>query len=186
MKINFKIKLLVCMFIPVFILFSMTVTPLLTLYNGKEIYIKAHAYSSSDSFRGKNLAIEYSISHLDKSKFVPDLLTKKYKNNNIVNGYAVLKKNSEFYEVAYITLKKPNSDLYLKCFFNPYTEEDSNGNIGSRVYVNYNLDKYFLSEKQVLTPNEQSKYESEINWNYLAKIKIYRGYALLEDVILKK
>jgi hypothetical protein len=186
MRINFKTKLLICMLIPVVILLSMTVTPLLTLYNGTEIYIKANAYTSSDSFRGKNLSIEYSINHLDKSKFTPDLLNKEYKNYNAINGYAVLKKNGEFYEVDYITLKKPTSNLYLKCFFSLYHEEDPNDKIDSRVYVNYNLDKYFSSEKEGLTPNQQPKYENEINWNYLAKIKIYKGYALLEDVILKK
>jgi len=186
MKINFKTKLLICMLIPVVILISMTITPLLTLYNGTEIYIKANAYNSSDSFRGKNLSIEYSINHLDKSKFPPGILTKQYKNNNVINAYAVLKKNGEFYEVDYITLKKPTSNLYLKCFFNPYNEEYPNDKIASRVYVNYNLDKYFVSEKEGLTLTEQQKYESEINWAYLAKLKIYKGYALLEDINLKK
>lgn len=186
MKINFKIKLLICMLIPVVILLSMTVTPLLTLYKGTEIFIKANAYNSSDSFRGKNLSIEYSINHLDRSKFPPDLLIKQYKNNNIINAYAVLKKNGEFYEVDYITLKKPTSNLYLKCFFYPYNVEEQNGKIESKVYVNYNLDKYFLSEKEGLTTTEQSKYKSETNWDYLAKLKIYRGYALLENVSLKK
>lgn len=186
MKVNFKTKFLLSMIIPVVILLSMTVTPLLTLYNGTEIYIKANAYNSSDSFRGKNLSIEYSINHLDKSKFAPDLLTKEYKNNNTVNAYAVLKKNGEFYEVDYITLKKPSSDLYLKCFFNAYTEEDPYGKVDPSVYVNYNLDKYFLSQKEILSSTEERKYESQINWNYLARIKIYRGYALLEDVVLKK
>lgn len=186
MKVNFKTKLLICILIPVIILLSMTVTPLLTLYKGTEIFIKANAYNSSDSFRGKNLSIEYSINHLDRSKLAPDLLTKQYKNNNVINAYAVLKKNGEFYEVDYITLKKPTSNLYLKCFFNPYNVEDENDKIESRIYVNYNLDKYFLSEKEGLAATERQKNESEINWSYLAKLKIYRGYALLEDVSLKK
>lgn len=186
MKINFKTKLLICMVIPVVILLSMTVTPLLTLYKGTEVYIKANAYSSSDSFRGKNLSIEYSINHLDKSKFSTEILNKEYKNYNPMNGYAVLKKNGDFYDVDYITLKKPTSGLYLKCFFTLYYEDEPNDKIDPRVYVNYNLDKYFSSEKEGLTPTHEFKYESEMTWNYLAKIKIYKGYALLQDVILKK
>jgi hypothetical protein len=186
MKINFKIKLVICMLIPVVILLSMTVTPLLTLYNGTEIYIKSNAYNSSDSFRGKNLSIEYSINHLDISKFPQSLLAEQYKNNNVINAYAVLKKNGEFYEVDYITLKKPTSNLYLKCFFSPYYPTNPNEGTNSKVYVNYNLDKYFLSEKQGLILSQQPKYENEITWNYSAKLKIYKGYALLTDVILKK
>jgi hypothetical protein len=186
MKISLKTKLLICMIIPVVILLSMTITPLLTLYKGTEIYIKANAYNSSDSFRGKNLSIEYSINHLDRSKFPPNLLTKQYKNNNVINAYAVLKKNGEFYEVDYITLKRPNSDLYLNCFFRPYYTEDLGDKLDSKIYVNYNLDKYFLSEKDKAAPNEELKYENQINWNYSAKLKIYKGYAILIDVVLKK
>lgn len=185
-EIKFKTKLLICMIIPVVILLSMTVTPLLTLYNGTDIYIKANAYNSSDSFRGKNLSIEYSINHLDISKLPPSILTKQYKNNKVIYAYAVLKKNGEFYDVDYVTLKKPISNLYLKCSFNPYYEPDSSGTTNSKVYVNYNLDKYFLSENEGLVQNQQPTYENEIKWNYVAKLKVYKGYALLTDLIFKK
>lgn len=186
MKVNFKNKFLICMLIPVVILLSMTIIPLLTLYNGVEIYIKANAYSSSDSFRGKNLSVEYNINNLDISKLPPSLLTTEEKDKKITNAYAVLKKNDEFYDVDYITLKKPTSQLYLKCFVHPYYESEPKDKNNSKIYVNYNLDKYFLSENKDLVKNEYPNYQKEIKWDYAAKIKIYRGYALLTDLILKK
>lgn len=184
-SINLKQKFLICTFIPILILFSMTILPIMTLWKGEEIYLEVNAVNSSESFRGRGLYLNYKISQIEGSRIPASIKTEKNENNRI-QAYAVLKGNGKIYDVDYISKERPLGKRYLKCTLsiagNDQFTNDTSG------YARYNLDNFFttnmISEEnyEQFDKSPNSKPES-IKWNYLAKIKIYNGYVLLEDVV---
>lgn len=184
-SINLKQKFLICTLIPILILFSMTILPIMTLWKGEEIYLEVNAVNSSESFRGRGLYLNYKISQIEGSRIPASIKTEKNENNRI-QAYAVLKSNGKIYDVDYISKERPLGKRYLKCTLsiagNDQFTNDTSG------YARYNLDNFFttnmISEEnyEQFDKSPNSKPES-IKWNYLAKIKIYNGYVLLEDVV---
>ncbi len=179
-------KYIIVSILPIIILFSMTVLPLLTYFNGQEVFIETKPVDPRDVFRGDYVYLEYKINEIDMNK-VPDELKdktgyvkEKYRNKQV---YVVLKKHNAYYDVDYITLKKPKDKLYLKAKYN-YTitnwEGVQNNNQKEKIMgirVDYNLDKYFVPENTGKQLEEKSR-KGELQ----AKIKVYKGYALLVDI----
>ncbi|GIM27992.1 hypothetical protein CPJCM30710_06580 [Clostridium polyendosporum] len=186
-ELNIKRKFLIVTLIPVIILLCMTILPLLTLYKGTEVSILANAYHSSDSFRGKNLYLEYKISNVTVDKLPDSIKTlNKNSNNRPINAYAVLKKSGDIYDLDYISIEKPKTELYLKCRVLPYFDESIDGFKKEDVYITYTLDRFFTSNenKSLNSYPENIEYNNN-QWLYTAKIKIYNGYAILSDVQLR-
>lgn len=194
-KINIKLKFVIVSIIPAVILISMTVLPIITLYKGTEINVLVNAYYSSDSIRGKNLYIDYKFENVPYDK-LPDSIKSLDKNSsfNRVDGYVVLKQDGDAYDLDYVSIEKPKDKLYLKCSIMPYYKGDlydtdyakddniDNHSIGAD--INCNLDRFFISEDVITKEMDKSKNNTE-QWSYTAKIKIYNGYGILEDVKLK-
>lgn len=184
-NINLKQKFLICTLIPILILFSMTILPIMTLWKGDEIYLEVNAVNSSESFRGRILYLNYKISQIDGSR-IPASIRAEKSENNMIQAYAVLKSTGKIYDIDYISEDRPLGKKYLKCTLSiagdgQFTNDTSG-------YARYNLDNFFttnmISEEnyEQFDKSPNSKQES-IKWNYLAKIKIYNGYSLLEDVV---
>lgn len=184
-SINLKQKFLICTLIPILILFSMTILPIMTLWKGEEIYLEVNAVNSSESFRGRGLYLNYKISQIEGSRIPASIKTEKNENNRI-QAYAVLKSTGKIYDVDYISKERPLGKRYLKCTLSIAGNDQSTNDISG--YARYNLDNFFttnmISEEnyEQFDKSPDAKPES-IKWNYLAKIKIYNGYALLEDVV---
>lgn len=184
-SISLKQRFLICTLIPILILFSMTILPIMTLSKGDEIYLQVNAVNSSESFRGTGLYLNYKISNIDGSK-IPDSIRSEKNENNMIQAYAVLKSTGKIYDIDYITKDRPYGKKYLKCTLSiAHNEQVMNDTTG---YARYNLDNFFTTNKiseenyEQFDKSPDAKPES-IKWNYLAKIKIYNGYALLEDVV---
>lgn len=185
-ELNIKTKFLIITVMPVIILLCMTILPLLALYRGTEVSILANAHYSSDSFRGKNLYLEYRISNVNADKLPYAMRTlNKDSNDRPINAYAVLKKSGDIYDLDYISIEKPKTKLYLKCRVFPYYDESTDGYKKDSVYITYTLDRFFISENKSLNPYPQNIEYNNNQWLYTAKIKIYNGYAILTDVKLK-
>lgn len=185
-KLNIKIKFLIVILIPIIILLSMTVLPLLTLYKGTEVGILANAHYSSDSFRGKNLYLEYKISNVNADKVPNSIKTlAKESCDKPINAYAVLEKSGDVYDLDYLSLEKPKTELYLKCQVPPYYDEKMWDSNKEPIYIIYTLDRFFVTENKFLSDDLKNAEYNSNNWLYTAKIKIYNGYAILTDVQLK-
>lgn len=185
-ELNIKIKFLIVVLIPIIILLSMTILPLLTLYKGTEVAILANAHYSSDSFRGENLYLEYKISTVNADKVPNSIKTlAKESYDKPINAYAVLKKSGDVYDLDYLSLEKPKTELYLKCQVPPYYDEKMWDSNKEPIYITYTLDRFFVTENKFLSDDLKNAEYNSNNWLYTAKIKIYNGYAILTDVQLK-
>ncbi|WP_027625928.1 GDYXXLXY domain-containing protein [Clostridium lundense] len=187
-------KYLLTSLIPLCILIFMCIPPLITQKYGKTIELESRITPGKDTFRGKVLYLDYKISSIKKDKLDFTLVekAKKFKGEQI-DAYAILTQVGSFYDVSHITMERPKSDeVYLKCqvpiyiFKSDYISSEEKIDI---IYINYPLDRYFTSSKVVI----ESDYYKNIdknpspmeNYNYIVKLKIYRGSAQVVDVVKK-
>lgn len=189
-------KYLIAIAIPVIILLGMTIVPMLTVISGQEILLKTRPVDPTDIFRGDYVNLAYEIDEVSIDKFPEEVKNAKrsrpgydmksdyeyeyYDFSNVRNKkmYATLKPVGEYYEVDKVTFEKPNGGIYLKCTFPDYfytpVLRDSKA---LTLRVNYSMDKYFIPENTGAQLEEASR-KGEL----AAKVKVYKGYAILESV----
>jgi uncharacterized membrane-anchored protein len=176
-------KYVIAVILPLIILISMTINPLITYYRGQEITIETRPYDPRDVFRGDHVVLNYKINEIDINKVPVEF--KQEVDYNKLRGkklYTVLKKSGNYYEVDYATFEKPKDKLYLNCKYeysvwdDEFKSETSIPKIKA-ITVSYNLDKYFVPE------NTGKELEELSAKGYLtAKVKVWNGYAYLVDI----
>lgn len=161
MKINKRILVLLS---PILILILLTFKPLLTSLIGDEILLKTKPFDPKDILRGDYIYLNYEIEEIDKEKFID---IKSDYNGNV---FVVLKKNEKFYDVDYVTKNKPKEKLFLRA--------NVKYNIGDKIFVNYNLNRFYIEE------NTGSEYdELSRSGNLAVKIVINNGHGIIKQII---
>jgi len=175
---------LIAMVIPVIILVGMAVQPVLTLFFGQEILLETRPFDPRDIFRGDYVNLSYVIEEVPLGKFPSELLNltetsdqiNNYKRNQKV--YGVLKEENGYMIVDYISLEKPQDEIYIKGKLPSYyvfLYRDKNTN--NPVFVNFGLDKYFVPENTG-TKLEEAARQGKI----AARVKVLNGYAILVGI----
>jgi len=168
------------------VILSMTIQPMLANSMGTEIVIKTKPFDPRDVFRGDYVMLYYDINEIPNEKLKEDILSYKstkdeynpYEDLRGKDIYVILKKNGNYYELDKATLKKPKEGIYLKAKFNYNLFSQSEGSKVTGIVVNYRLDKYFVPEN---TGKELE--EKALKGEVLAKIKVYKGYGLLTELV---
>lgn len=179
------VRYLVSFLILFLILISMTVEPVITNILGEEIFIKTKPIDPRDLFRGDYVQLNYEINDIDLEKLDEEIvkLKDKQEENSFrdLRGkklYVSLKKNGKFYEVDKVTLKKPEEGIFLKGKYEyPLWDNNFQPKL-TGIRIDYTLDKYFIPEN---TGNELE--EKARNGQVFAKIKVYKGYSFLKEVV---
>lgn len=191
---NRRKKYLLISLIPLFILIFMCIPPLITQKYGKIIELESRVNPGKDTFRGKVLYLDYKISSVKKDKLDSSLQKKAERfNGNQIEAYAILSQTGAYYDVLRITTEKPKSDeLYLKCQVPTYIFQSNYVGPDEKidaVFINYPLDKYFTSSKIIIESDYYKNMEKDSkimeNYNYIVKLKLYKGSAQIVDVIKK-
>lgn len=170
-------KFLIAVSIPVIILLSMTVFPLISYFFGEEILLETEPYDPRDIFRGDHVILNYKINNINIDK-LPGEVKKDYKKYRNKKAYAVLKKTGTYYDVDYISIEKPKDGIFLSCklpryySFNPYLPDTE-----KIVRVYYNLDKFFVPENTGSVLEDMSR-----KGQLIARVRVYNGYPLLTNV----
>ncbi len=175
-------KLLLCAGIPLFILVSLTITPLLTLAFGQEIMIKTRPVDPRDVFRGDHVVLSYDINEItiDKAPAV-------FKDEDQWQGlyrkslYVVLKKEGDYYTVDSAVFDKPKEGIYLKAYYqSPVWDQGAvyqgDQNI-TGIQVTYNLDQFFVPENTGMSLELLSQ-RGQLN----AWVKVWNGYSTLVEI----
>lgn len=181
-----KFRYLAAFIAMVVILLSMTIQPMLTKSMGKEIMIKTKPLDPTDVFRGDYVILNYEINEIPDEKLGEDILAYRsnkdeynpYEDLRGKNIYVTLKKNGDYYEVDKATLYKPKEDIYLKAKYYHSLFLQNMSNKASGIVVNYRLDNYYIPENTGKELEEKSS-KGEL----LAKIKVYKGYGLLTEIV---
>lgn len=187
-----KMKFVYSFLLPIAILISMTVIPISAKLVGDEVIVETVPYDPRDVFRGDYVALSYKINEVEIEKLPDEIKNErdieeleKYRNRTV---YAVLKKEGPFHVVDRVSLERPKSGVYLKSKIrNVYVleyrieqtaaEKDEGRFAYDTVFLRYNMDRYFVPENMGKDLEDMSR-----EGTLAARVKVYRGYALLEDI----
>ncbi len=175
-------------YILIFVIFTLLLTsmmakPVLTLFLGQEIQIKVKAYDPRDIFRGDYIQLAFEIDEISVDKLDSDIrqLSESNLEKNLYNKelYVLVTQQGTYYEVDKVTLKTPKEGLYLKTKF-LYAQRHENNEV-TGIIVEYPLDKYFVPE------NTGKELEEKVQkGEAYATIKVFKGYAVLEEILMEK
>ncbi|OEF99934.1 hypothetical protein BHF71_07280 [Vulcanibacillus modesticaldus] len=158
----------------------MSFLPVMTYLYGIDILLTTQPLDPRDLFRGDYVSLRFTINEVDRSLF-PDELKfeptfEEYRNKDL---YAILTKKGEYYVVDRLSFTKPQHPYYLKAKVNLYAP--LNEEYLRTVYVNYQIDRYFVPERTGKDLEELAR-----KGQLVARVKIWRGYPLLISVFPKK
>lgn len=172
--------------VPLLILLGMTVTPLMTIFYGKEIQLATEPVDPRDLFRGDYVTLRYMAESVSPAIVDEEVFDhfKQFEDSTMlspsINVYSVLEKTENgTYDVVKVVMKKPSSGLYLKgkIEYQWYATE--------RIDINYNLDKYFVPEntgKELEDAIQTTSEDDDELTNVVSVIKVRNGHAILIDV----
>jgi len=167
-------QLLLACLVPVLILLSMCVTPVYTLFNGKEIILQTMPVDPSDLFRGDYVTLRYEAEEVPKRLVEKDVVEKRQDGWGELEVYVLLEEKSGIYIPAKVTLEEPDKGIYLKGKLNYIDKNNEGQEIAS---IGYSLDKYYLEDN---TGKDWEKASTQ--GKILAKIKVNNGYGILTNI----
>ncbi len=184
-------KYLIAFIIPLSLLLSIMVKPLMTTAFGEEIKIKTIPNDPRDIFRGDFVRLDYEISEISlnnlgldiKELELKDEIYDKYDELRNRELYVILEKQGEYYSVKEVTTEIPKEDIYLIArysytLYNDTMPREDKGNPQiTGIKVNYSLDKYYVPEN-----TGENLEKKAADGSLIATIKIYRGYAFLQNI----
>jgi len=169
---------LISLFVPVLLLLSMTIKPLITIYYGETIRLQTVPVDPSHLFYGDYVDLEFEAENIPID-VVEKSLQKKLEDNTYgispqddLSVYIHLDYNqeSDTHQVTNLTTDKPNSGTYIKGFLNPYIQEDT-------ARVSIPIEQYYLEDNTGLELEDKAR-----NGEIIATIKVHKGYAILRNV----
>lgn len=173
--------LILASLIPILILIGMTVTPLYTLYNGKEITLATIPVDPSDPFRGDYVSLRFEAEEVPLKLVEKEILDRRDRLSG-TRVYVSLTEVDGIYKPTMVTLDKPEKGIYIKGNFqytgrawDPVTQKETE----EVAFIEYSLDKYFVEDNTGLEWERAS-----MNGDIIAKVKVFNGYAYLLDIEL--
>ena len=165
-KNELRAFILVCV-LPLVILLSLTIMPMLTIMFGTEIRLATQPFDPRDVFRGDHVMLSYQIDELPAC--IADDSFKSYSANGGETLYVTLQNENGVYEPVLLSASRPAGQLYIKGKF----QHASYGTIN----MSYGLDQYFVKENTGTELEELSR-----QGKLTARVKVWNGYAYLVGV----
>lgn len=169
---------LISLAVPVLLLLSMTIKPLITIYYGETVRLQTVPVDPSHLFYGDYVDLEFEAENIpvqvaEKSlqKKLDEYMDGSFPQNDL-SVYIHLAYNHETntHKVTNLTEDKPDTGTYIKGILNAYIHEDT-------VRVSIPIEQYYLEDNTGLELEEKAR-KGEI----IATIKVHKGYAILRNV----
>ena len=169
---------LISLVIPILLLLSMTIKPLITIYYGETVRLQTVPVDPSHLFYGDYVDLEFEAENIPID-IVEKSLRKKLEDN-VSGGYSqneltvfihlAFNDETNTHKVTNLTMDKPNSGTYIKGVLNPYIYEDT-------ARVSIPIEQYYLEDNTGLELEDKAR-----NGEIIATIKVHKGYAILRNV----
>jgi hypothetical protein len=162
--------------IPVVVLLSMTLQPLLVLAFGDKIALQIVSHDLSDSFYGDDIQLKFAIEEVVPS-LLDEELTSKVKNapwDQRFPVYVSLKPQGSLYVIEQVSAKRPQAGIYLagKIHAKPFTTD---GKEGDRYLIDYPFAHFYVEKGKGLGKNSAKG-------KLLVSLQVKNGYAILTGV----
>lgn len=173
-----KLLFLISLFVPVLLLLSMTIKPLLTIYYGETVRLQTVPVDPSHLFYGDYVDLEFEAENIP-IHVVEKPLRKKLEDytygsfpQDDISVYIHLDYNqkTDTHKVTNLTTDKPKSGTYIKGMLLPYIQENT-------ARVSIPIEQYYLEDNTGLELENKAR-KGEI----IATIKVHKGYAILRGV----
>lgn len=169
---------LISLLLPVILLLSMTIKPLITINYGETIRLQTVPVDPSNLFYGDYVDLEFEAENIPIN-LVETTMRKKLEDNTYgsypqddLKVYILLEHNNETttHQVTSLSLSKPKSGTYIKGILNPYIND-------AKVRASIPLEQYYLEDDTGLELEDKAR-KGEL----IATIKVRNGYAILRSV----
>jgi uncharacterized membrane-anchored protein len=163
--------------LPVVIVLTLTIKPLITLTKGEEIKLQTVPLDPRDLFYGDYVNLDFEAESVPASLLEPKLRkelskdTNKYQTSD-TKVYLTLEysKETNTHKVTALGVNKPKSGTFIKAKLYPFINDN-------KVTVEIPIDKYYLEEYTGTKLEDASK-----KGQLVATIKVLDGYAILQSV----
>jgi len=170
-------KYLLIMIIPLAVLLSRPVIPLITLEYGQEVKLSTVPVDPRDIFRGDHVVLRFAIEEVDQEVVSPGLLSKindkeRYMGEDI-KVYVTLKPDDKgIYRAILVSDKSPVDDIYVRGVI------ENNSRRGD-IVINYgnNLSRFYVKENTGLELEEAAR-----KGQVLAVAKVWKGFIVLDTI----
>lgn len=186
-KLSRNKQFFISLLLPVIILLTMTVKPLLTVLTGETIYLQTTPVDPSDIVYGDYVNLEFEIETLPLSLLDKGLKKQLSKDQNYFNFdhdktvYITLKKNNKtnIYEATKVTENKPNSEVFIKGELSSYINQGDwdNDQSPKDVHVHIPIERYYVEDNTGTLLEKQSQ-----KGNLKAEVKVRNGFAVIRDI----
>ena len=173
-------KYLLIMIIPLAVLLSRPIIPLIALSFGQEVKLSTMPFDPRDFFRGDYVELRFAIEEIDNDTISQNLLSQleledEY-NSLEVQVYVSLKPDDEgIYNVALVSDAPPAEGVYVRGTMN------SNFRRG-RIMIDYggNLSRFYVKENTGLELEDAAR-----KGQILAIAKVWKGFIVLDEIVKK-
>lgn len=164
--------------LPIILLASMTVKPLIAIYYGDTVKLQTVPYDPRDLFYGDYVDLEFEAENIPIN-IVEKSLRKTLEDNTSGSSprdnfkvYLILEQDNRtgVHDVTNVIANKPKSGTYIKGIITPYIYE-------GKVTVSIPIEKYFIAEY-----TGKKLEDASIKGQLVATLKVYNGYSILRGV----
>ncbi|WP_301109729.1 GDYXXLXY domain-containing protein [Sporosarcina sp.] len=168
---------LIALVIPILLLLSLTWKPLWTLNTGTPIVLETIPVDPRDILYGDYVSLQFAVEEFKEDVIEPELLKdlKKQSFGKIV-VYAVLQKeHGDLYGLKSVTAEKPDSGIFLEGQMYRYGDSI----VGEEItyYADFLPDRFYVPENTGQRLENLSR-----KGKLIAKMKVYNGYTVLQDI----
>lgn len=186
-KLTKNKQFLISLLVPVILLLSMTVKPLLTVLNGETINLQTTPIDPSDIVYGDYVSLEFKIETLPLTILDKGLEKKLDKSKDYFDFdstlpiYIELKENKStgISEATKVTETKPTSGVFIKGSLSSYVDNNQldNGREQKTIQVDIPLDRYYVEDNTGTKLEEQAR-----KGKVVMQVRVKNGYAILTGV----
>ena len=170
------IKYLLVMAIPLAVLLSRPVIPLLTLTFGQQVKLMTVPFDPRDFFRGDYVELSFAIENIGFDMISPSLLSElnrveRYEGRDIEVYVSIKPDRAGIYNAVLVSDKPPADDIYIRGEIKKHTRRDITISYGN------NLSRFYVKENTGLELEEAAR-----KGQILAIAKAWKGFIVLDAI----
>ncbi len=178
--------LIFALFIPVIILLSLTLKPMMTLQLGQTIQLQTLPVDPTDLFRGDYIDLFYDMTQVDIKETAVDGLPSDYTPESIRGKdiYVILAPvaGGTTYQVSRYSMTPPSDPLYLKGQIRyAYLKGISPQKDDLILNIDFGIDRYFIEENSGAQLDLATR-----SGKVLVTLKVYKGFGVVTNLEIQK
>lgn len=174
---NRRLFFLIALAVPLIMLVSLTIKPILTLQAGTPVTLETIHTDPRDVLYGDYVYLRFEVEELDRQYLNAELrkTVDEAESYGEVVVYAVLQQQGDLYTLQEVTLDRPTDGVFLKGTMNYYPA--ANMPREDNYYARFLPDQFHVADSTRTELESLSR-----SGRLLAHLKVRNGFAIIESV----